>query len=254
MDASYLSKDAAYKSDSFYKYNNKVVIPIGGKLRITEIKAPAQYTVDSTPKYMTTGSNASMKLEVINKLKPCRINIRKFDADGTTPLKGVSFELKFVKEAEKLTSTKNGFTRLLEVGKSITKDTDANGNIVFDNLDQGEYQLTETRTTAGHTLLKDPITVTLPITMSQDEAKNSGADTSKATLDSGYTNKWFFYDCTYEVTNTATFKLPMTGSTGYWKYGIIGFGTLAVLGTGLILMDTRKKRMMNSWKHKRRRK
>ena len=90
--------------------------------------------------------------------------------------------------------------------------------------------------------------------MSQDEAKNSGADTSKATLDSGYTNKWFFYDCTYEVTNTATFKLPMTGSTGYWKYGIIGFGTLAVLGTGLILMDTRKKRMMNSWKHKRRRK
>lgn len=254
MDASYLSKDAAYKSDSFYKYNNKVVIPIGGKLRITEIKAPAQYTVDSTPKYMATGSNASMKLEVINKLKPCRINIRKFDADGTTPLKGVSFELKFVKEAEKLTSTKNGFTRLLEVGKSITKDTDANGNIVFDNLDQGEYQLTETRTTAGHTLLKDPITVTLPITMSQDEAKNSGADTSKATLDSGYTNKWFFYDCTYEVTNTATFKLPMTGSTGYWKYGIIGFGTLAVLGTGLILMDTRKKRMMNSRKHKRRRK
>lgn len=254
MDASYLSKDAAYKSDSFYKYNNKVVIPIGGKLRITEIKAPAQYTVDSTPKYMATGSNVSMKLEVINKLKPCRINIRKFDADGTTPLKGVSFELKFVKEAEKLTSTKNGFTRLLEVGKSITKDTDANGNIVFDNLDQGEYQLTETRTTAGHTLLKDPITVTLPITMSQDEAKNSGADTSKATLDSGYTNKWFFYDCTYEVTNTATFKLPMTGSTGYWKYGIIGFGTLAVLGTGLILMDTRKKRMMNSRKHKRRRK
>ena len=90
--------------------------------------------------------------------------------------------------------------------------------------------------------------------MSQDEAKKNNADTSKATLDAGYTDNWFFYDCKYEVTNTAVFKLPMTGSDGGWKYGIIGFGTLAVLGTGLILMDAKKKRMLNSRKHKRRRK
>lgn len=254
MDTSYVSKEAAYKSDTFYTYDNKVVIPIGGKLKVTEIKAPAQYAVDNTPKYLTTGQNDKLEVEIVNTLKPCKINIRKFDADGKTPLKGVSFELKFVKETEKLTGTKNGFTRLLKVGGTITKDTDANGNIVFDNLDQGEYQLTEIRTTAGHTLLKDPISITLPITMSQDEAKKNSADTSKATLDAGYTDNWFFYDCKYEVTNTAVFKLPMTGSDGFWKYGIIGFGTLAVLGTGLILMDTRKKRMLNSRKHKRRRK
>lgn len=246
MDNTHLNTDTAYKSDSFYTYNGKVVIPIGGKLKITEIKAPGQYVVDSTPKYLTTGTNATMKLEAINKLKPCKITIRKYDVDGKTPLKGVTFELKFIKEAEKLTTARDGFTRLLKVGGTTTGTTDANGYVVFDNLDQGEYQITETKTTSGHTLLKDPITVTLPITMTKEEAIKNKADTSKATWDA-YTNKWQFYDCTFEVTNSATFKMPMTGGTGNWKYGIIGFGTLAVLGTGLILT-------MNPRKQKRRRK
>ena len=82
--------------------------------------------------------------------------------------------------------------------------------------------------------------------MTKEEAIKNKADTSKATWDA-YTNKWQFYDCTFEVTNSATFKMPMTGGTGYWKYGTIGFGTLAILGTGLILM-------MNPRKQKKRRK
>ena len=253
MDNTHLNTDTAYKSDSFYTYNGKVVIPIGGKLKITEIKASGQYIVDSTPKYLATGANATMTLEAINKLKPCKITIRKYDVDGKTPLKGVTFELKFIKEAEKLTTARDGFTRLLKVGGTTTGTTDANGYVVFDNLDQGEYQITETKTTSGHTLLKDPITVTLPITMTKEEAVKNKADTSKATWDAA-TNKWQFYDCTFEVVNSATFKMPMSGGAGDWKYGIIGFGTLAVLGTGLILMDARKKRIMNPRKQKRRRK
>ena len=253
MDNTHLNTDTAYKSDSFYTYNGKVVIPIGGKLKITEIKAPGQYVVDSTPKYLTTGVNATMTLEAINKLKPCKITVRKYDVDGKTPLKGVTFELKFIKEAEKLTTARDGFTRLLKVGGTTTGTTDANGYVVFDNLDQGEYQITETKTTSGHTLLKDPITVTLPITMTKEEAAKNKADTSKATWDAA-TNKWQFYDCTFEVVNSATFKMPMSGGAGDWKYGIIGFGTLAVLGTGLILIDTRKKRIMNPRKQKKRRK
>ena len=253
MDNTHLNTDTAYKSDSFYTYNGKVVIPIGGKLKITEIKAPGQYVVDSTPKYLTTGVNATMTLKAINKLKPCKITVRKYDVDGKTPLKGVTFELKFIKEAEKLTTARDGFTRLLKVGGTTTGTTDANGYVVFDNLDQGEYQITETKTTSGHTLLKDPITVTLPITMTKEEAAKNKADTSKATWDAA-TNKWQFYDCTFEVVNSATFKMPMSGGAGDWKYGIIGFGTLAVLGTGLILIDTRKKRIMNPRKQKKRRK
>lgn len=92
MDNTHLNTDTAYKSDSFYTYNGKVVIPIGGKLKITEIKASGQYIVDSTPKYLATGANATMTLEAINKLKPCKITIRKYDVDGKTPLKGVTFE------------------------------------------------------------------------------------------------------------------------------------------------------------------
>ena len=238
MDTSYTSKEAGYKSDGFYKHNNKVVIPIGGTLKITEVKAPAEYTIDSTPKYLTTGKDEKMKLDVINTSKPCKISIRKFDTDGKTPLKGVQFELKFLQSA----SVQSAPNRLLKVGESTKGETDANGNLVFDNLDRGQYQITETKTAEGHTLLKDPITVTLPITMTKEEAIKNKADTSKATWDA-YTNKWQFYDCTFEVTNSATFKIPMTGGTGNWKYGIIGFGTLAVLGTGLILtMNPRKQK------------
>ena len=211
MDTPYVSKDASYKSDAFYKHNNKVVIPISGKLKMTEVKAPAEYTIDSAPRYLITNKDEKMKLNVVNILKPCKISIRKFDTDGKTPLKGVQFELKFLKAA----STQSVSNRLLKVGGTTKGETDENGNLVFDNLDQGQYQITETKTATGHTLLKDPISVTLPIAMTKEEAIKNKADTSKATWDA-YTNKWKFYDCTFEVTNSATFKMPMTGGTGEW--------------------------------------
>ena len=115
-------------------------------------------------------------------------------------------------------------------------------------LDQGTYQITELKTKDGNALLKEPIIVTLPMTMTADEANEYGnVDFSSAKEDKNYSGKWYFYECLYEITNNATFKMPMTGGTGNWKYGIIGFGTLAVLGTGLILM-------MNPRKQKKRRK
>ena len=39
-----------------------------------------------------------------------------------------------------------------------------------------------------------------------------------------YTNKWFFYEATYEITNNATFTMTPTGGTGDWVFGFIGFG------------------------------
>ena len=95
----------------------------------------------------------------------------------------------------------------------------------------------------------------MPMTMTEAEANEYGnVNYETAKEDKNYSGKWYFYECLYEITNNATFKMPMTGGTGNWKYGIIGFGTLAVLGTGLILMDARKKRIMNLRKQKKRRK
>ena len=85
--------------------------------------------------------------------------------------------------------------------------------------------------------------------MTDAEAKANKADTSKGVLDNGYTENWFLYDCLYEVTNSATFKLPMTGGNDMWKYAAFGFGSLAVMGTGLILFSDGKKKK-KTIKHK----
>lgn len=174
-------------------------------------------------------------------IMPCMIPI-KFKDNGKTPLQGAEFELTFTKESEPYTDLANpSYKPLLKVGESTEGTTDANGNIVWANLDQGEYQITEIKTVSGMTLLKDPINITLPITMTDKQAKDMSAATDQGKYDD-YTNKWFFYEATFDVTNNVSFKMPTTGATGVWKFIFFGFGTMAVLGTGLILYDSKNKR------------
>ena len=132
------------------------------------------------------------------------------------------------------------FKRLLKEGESTVRHTDAEGKVFFDNLDQGTYQVTEIKTKDGNALLKEPIVFTLPFTMTMQEAQE----------DVGYTNKWYFYDCLYEVTNNATFKMPMTGDDGKWKYGFIGFGMVAALGCGYVVLNTKNHKKRNYRKMK----
>lgn len=141
------------------------------------------------------------------------------------------------------------FKRLLKEGESTVRHTDAEGKVFFDNLDQGTYQVTEIKTKDGNALLKEPIVFTLPFTMTMQEAQEyQNVDFSSAKEDVGYTNKWYFYDCLYEVTNNATFKMPMTGDDGKWKYGFIGFGFIIVTGTMLMVCNRKTKKIKR--KHK----
>ena len=61
-----------------------------------------------------------------------------------------------------------------------------------------------------------------------------------------YTNKWYFYEATFDVTNNVSFKMPTTGDDGVWKFIFFGFGTMAVLVTGLVVYDARNKRTRNA--------
>lgn len=93
-------------------------------------------------------------------------------------------------------------------------------------------------------MLKEPIVFTLPFTMTMQEAQEyQNVDFSSAKEDVGYTNKWYFYDCLYEVTNNATFKMPMTGDDGKWKYGFIGLGMTAALASVWLVYETRNKKV-----------
>ena len=85
--------------------------------------------------------------------------------------------------------------------------------------------------------------VTLPMTMTEDEANEYGnVDFTSAKEDVNYSGKWYFYECTYEITNNQLFGMPMTGDDGKWKYGFIGFAGLSIINCGFILHNKSKKK------------
>ena len=255
MDNNHL--DANNRSDDFFKYNGNIVIPIGGYLQITEIDAPAEYVVETEPVGIATTKDADFKLTYDNakawyeELERCRINLKKYEADGKTPIAGVEFEIKFLKQAIVPTSKMHpNFKRLLKEGESTVRHTDENGDVFFDNLDQGTYQITEIKTLDGNSLLKEPIIVTVPMTMTEQEANTYGnVDFTSAKEDVNYSGKWYFYECLFEVTNNATFKMPMTGDSGTWKYGFAGFGIIIVICAGFAICNIKTQKTRKQ-KHK----
>ena len=247
FEDSFIADDIAntYRSDDFYvNKNNTTIIPKGCTITYQEVETPSEYVLDDTVNiWKTKGQAVDVEAKIYyNDITPCKISINKFKEDGRTPLRGVKFKLSFIKESEPYTNLANpSYKPLLKVGESTEGTTDANGNITWSNLDQGEYQITEIQTVSGMTLLKDPIKITLPITMTDKQAKAMSAATDLGKFDN-YTNKWYFYEATFDVTNNVSFKMPTTGADGVWKFIFFGFGTMAVLVTGLVVYDARNKR------------
>ncbi len=75
-------------------------------------------------------------------------------------------------------------------GKQVSRTTDANGEVLFEELSAGSYVITETSTVSGNTLLAEPIEVTIPLVMTEEEIKTQGnVDLSDAVHQDG---KWYF--------------------------------------------------------------
>lgn len=245
MDQAHIyTGDAAMKSDTFFTdpETGKAILPIGGYATIQEVKAPAEYVMDDTVQGFVTKKQMLSVTRKYNDLVPCRIRLKKYDKTGAKPLEGVQFELKFVKAAQTDTVLAEKYQRLLKEGETTIAATDNKGEISFENLLQGTYEITEIKTVPGQTLLKDKITVELPITLTKAEAEKYGnVDFSSAKEDSGYTNKWFFYDCLYEITNEPQFKILQTGGFGGWTLGYLGFAIMALAGVYLAFGSRRKR-------------
>lgn len=245
MDQSHVyDGDKSMKSDSFYKdpSTKKVIIPTGGYLTIQEVQAPAQYELDDTVHGFSTKTKKFVMQRLYNDMHPCRIRLKKYDQTGKKTLEGVQFELKFVKANEQVASLKKDYNRLLKEGETKILASDKKGEVIFDNLEQGIYEITEVKTVAGQMLLKEKITVELPITMTKEEADSYGnVDFSNAIKDKGYTDKWFIYDCLYEITNEPQFRLPQTGASGIWILGYAGVMMLTTAG-GVLFVGKRKRR------------
>lgn len=241
-----------YSSDPFYlNADKKPVIPVNATLTMQEIKAPADCEIDDTVMLWDTSGKVIQIKRHYNKPSPASIRIKKKDADGQTPLANVTFELTFKKQSEEFTPNADpDYKPLLKEGESIQATTDSNGEIHWENLDHGTYIISEVETVPGHTLLPEPIEVVLPLTMTDEEVKENNVDTSKGQHDEGYTGDWYFFDVTYEVTNSAQFVMPTTGASGFWKYGLIGMGTMAAIVAGVIMYDTQTKNRRRHKKYK----
>lgn len=201
-------------SDEFYRDGSGLVCLPYGTISIQETKPAAGYTLegyltDENGKTISTDSEVyvaqinkdtgAVALQGGNKFTGYNtpvfgsIKLKKYDSDGKTPLAGVTFQC---------------------VGKTVedvyTATTDSNGEIVFDNLYPDVYTITETSTVDGHTLLKEPIVVEVPMRVTEEYINEFNVDRDSVTYDPA-DDIYYIHEFTYEITNDVTFKMPMSG-------------------------------------------
>lgn len=231
-------------SDEFYRDGSGLVCLPYGTISIQETKPAAGYTLEG---YLTdeNGKTISTDSEVyvaqINKDTGAvalqggskftgyntpvfgSIKLKKYDSDGKTPLAGVTFQC---------------------VGKTVedvyTATTDSNGEIVFDNLYPDVYTITETSTVNGHTLLKEPIVVEVPMRVTEEYINEFNVDRDSVTYDPA-DDIYYIHEFTYEITNDVTFKMPMSGGFATPMTFVPLIAGMGILG-GLGVVGFRKKR------------
>lgn len=127
-------------------------------------------------------------------------------------------------------ATANAVYRVAKAGETDTTTTittPANGKVVFQGLENGEYTLTETKAPAGYNKLASAIGVKV-------DGKNNGTDTTDATVTITYdNNNGSDYDQTASngvipVQNKSGVTLPETGGMGTIAFTVIGVLVIAL--------------------------
>lgn len=155
---------------------------------------------------------------ITNTLLKSTIHVNKYDTDGTTPLAGVTFEIR------------DSDGTLVD-----SQTTGSNGSIDFTGLLPNTYVLTETSTVDGMSLLPEPITVTMPMVMTEQEVIDNNVDTSKCVY---YNESGTYLVCeiTYSVTNSANLDMPASGGDfNPWIWFTL-MGGLLWLGAATVLL------------------
>ena len=151
------------------------------------------------------------------------ITLYKKTSDGTKkPLAGVTFKMVGLTTNDEYEAT-----------------TDENGKITWGDLVAQKYVITEVKTVDGMNLLKDNITVTMPMEMTLDEIRANNADINQAVFDE-VSEKYCFYDLTFTIDNSITFNMPITGGNQTVMYIVLIAGLAAVAGGIWFIMRKKK--------------
>lgn len=180
---------------------------------IKEKIAPIGYKLsEAVHKVELKTSGATVDIGTLtNEHFPISIKVIKYDSNGTTPLAGVEFTLK------------------APDGTTAQKTTNNAGEIVFDKLGLGKYEITETKTLPGRSLLTGKIKVDIPLVMTEKEAADANANTANAYHDVAG-KKYYFYDLTYHVTNSVSLDMPTSGAGGNPSWAIVIGSVFMALG------------------------
>ena len=156
----------------------------------------------------------------ITNIHTVSLKVKKVDAEGK-PLAGVSFQLQQKVGNEWKTVQLEG----VENNTVTTKD---DGICTFDNLPKGEYQLIETQTAEGHTLLASPIPIIINTDgsftyMINGEQKTPVGNTIELTIKNGQ-----------------NLRMPATGGTGPIPFTVGGLSICMI--ASLMYIDSMRKR------------
>ena len=214
---------AKWKNLPVYSEDKEVIQYI-----VKEIPELSGYTVSYSgtddPTFVTTGGI------ITNKLNETNVKIVKVRADNINEtLTGAEFTLK------RQTGTDKNGNPILEVFGSYNKiPVDNDGEILFENLIDGDYQLFEETPPAGFNRLTTPVTF---------KVKNGAVDDTDGNSADGNTIRYIPKDetnpATFKISNTAGVELPATGGSGTLPYTLGGLAL--VLLAGVLLMSRKRK-------------
>lgn len=245
------------KSDSLYRNEAGTAVSPLGTYTLREVKAPTYYEIKGTATVQGTGTtinDPSKPLTFILKTDPETGRPAIYDGDkpsfgkiSVTNEVGITYNeevyegsLKVVKygdDNKPLADVK--FKLVGDDGSVYTGTTDKNGVYTFKELMPQHYVLTETETPDGSTLLKDNVDVNIPYEVSDQKAKDTKMDTSKAVHDASK-NMYYFYDVTYNIKNGQAFPVVYTGGDQTMLY--IGMtAALAMIGLGGYMVIRRRR-------------
>ena len=176
-----------------------------------------------TPDTIINDENYSVDKDVLNLSENDEetkgsIKIVKIGDDG--PLEGVAYKL------------------VGDDGMSYSGATDSDGTLVFSDLSEQTYTLTETETINGYQLLKDSIMITIPLKMTDEEVQEKHVDTSKG-IYSEEDGCWYFYDLSFKIKDDAVLDMPNAGANNKYEW-IAGLIAVFLFSTGVIMIAKRR--------------
>lgn len=250
-DGTVVTSDSLYRSES-----GNPTYPLG-TYTLREVKAPTYYEIKGSATIQGTGTTVDdpgKPLILVIKINTDTGKPGIYDGDKLTSGQvsvtnevGITYNeevyegsLKVVKygdDNKPLADVK--FKLVGDDGSVYTGTTDKNGVYTFKELMPQHYVLTETETPDGSTLLKDNVDVNIPYEVSDQKAKDTKMDTSKAVHDASK-NMYYFYDVTYNIKNGQAFPVVYTGGDQTMLY--IGMtAALAMIGLGGYMVIRRRR-------------